>query len=83
MRYVNKYFTNIWNETCFFGWLGASTMQQNDELVLCDTFEILDILLKFIKISTQQMTKMADNSIFFFLLIYEQTALEILRYEIY
>ena len=56
MRYVNKYFTNIWNETCFFDWLGAMTMQQNDGFVLCNTFEILDVLLKFTKIATQEMT---------------------------
>ena len=58
-------------------------MQQNGDFVLCDTFEILDVLLKFTKISTKEMTKIADILIFFFLLIYEHTSLKSLRYEIY
>ena len=48
--------------------------------VLYDTFDILDVLLKFTKISTKN-DKMADNSIIFFL--YEHTSLKSLRTEIY
>ena len=87
MRYINKYFTNILQifgtKPAFFGWVGATTIQQNGDFVLCDTFEILYVLLKFTKISTKETTKMGDNSISFFLLIYEHTALKSLRYEIY
>ena len=82
MRYINKYLTNIWNQTCFVGWLGATITQQRGDLVLCDTFEILDELSKFTKTSTKEMTKMADDSVFFFLLIYRHTALKSLIYEI-
>ena len=44
-------------------------MQEKGDLVLCDTFEITDDLLKFTKTSTKQMTKTVNSSIFFFLLI--------------
>ena len=71
---------NIWNKTCFFRWEGATTNQQNGDFVFCDTFEILYVLLKFTKISTKETTRLVDNSIHFFLLIFEHTALKSFRY---
>ena len=68
-------------KSSFLGWLGATIMQQRGNLVLCDTFEILDLLSKFTKTSTKEMTKIPDKSVLF-LLIYRHTALKSLLYEI-
>ena len=53
-------------KSSFLGWLGATIMQQRGNLVLCDTFEILDLLSKFTKTSTKEMTKIPDKSVLFF-----------------
>ena len=42
-------------------------MQQGGDFVLCDIFEVLDVILKFIKIFTKAMTQKADISMFFFM----------------
>ena len=48
-------------KTAFFGLLGATIMQQNGDFDLCDRFKILDVLLKFFKISAKEMTKMVNH----------------------
>ena len=142
--YVNKYFKKIiLKQTCFLGWLGATTIlffmwytwdiifiieifqnidKRNNKnggefkiflladifadsiekfeiwdisiniyqifgtktvfflLIMGHNYDILDVLLKFTKISTKNY-KMADNSIIYFL--YEHTSLKSLRTEIY
>ena len=59
-------------------------MQQNGDFDLCDAFKILDVFWKITKYpQKKQKTKMADDSIFFILLIYEHTSSKSLRNEIY
>ena len=57
-------------------------MQQIGDFILRETFKILDVSSNAIKIFSKDMTKIADNLIFFILLIYEQASLKSLRYEI-
>ena len=39
-------------------------MQQGGDFVLCDILEILDVISKFTKIFTKEMTQKVDNSMF-------------------